>query len=355
MHDRQTTPPGPADAAAPGPGRAPAGPKLSIDVVIPVYNRWDLTRQCLGSLAQQTVRHQVIVADDGSTDDTPEQIRSHHPEVRLIQMPENLPLSVASNRAAATGDGEVIVWLNNDVLVRPDFLERLIEPLAADDHVGSATALLVRPGEQLIDSVGLVVDRTLAAYPRLTGHPAAGAGATGPTLTGPAGAAAAYRRTAWEQVGGLDEHLFAYMEDVDIALRLRGHGWTAAVALDAIGVHLGGATFGRGSAWQRRNGGFSRGYMLRRYGVLRTRAAARAIAVELLASLADMVISRDAAALRGRLSGWRCARQLPRHPYPPRDAIDWDLSPHTTLALRRDVQSGRQVDTAPTERTGARA
>ena len=128
----------------------------------------------------------------------------------------------------------------------------------------------------------------------------------------------------------------------------------AVIALDAIGVHLGGATFGRGSAWQRRNGGFSRGYMLRRYGVLRTRAAARAIAVELLASLADMVISRDTAALRGRLSGWRCARHLPRHPYPPRDAIDWDLSPRTTMTLRRDVQSGRQVDTAPTERSAAR-
>ena len=126
-------------AASPAPGAASALPELSIDVVVPVYNRWDLTRQCLASLAQQTVRHQVIVADDGSTDETAEQIRAHHPEVRLIQMGENLPLSVASNRAAASGDGEVIVWLNNDVLVRPDFLQRLIEPLAADDRAGSAT------------------------------------------------------------------------------------------------------------------------------------------------------------------------------------------------------------------------
>ena len=75
-------------------------------------------RTLIATLARQTVRHQVIVADDGSTDDTAEQIRSHHPEVRLVQMHENLPLSVASNRAAATGDGEVIVWLNNDVVLR---------------------------------------------------------------------------------------------------------------------------------------------------------------------------------------------------------------------------------------------
>ena len=117
---------------------------------------------------------------------------------------------------------------------------------------------------------------------------------------------------------------------------------------------IGGATFGRGSAWQRRNGGFSRGYMLRRYGVLRTRAATRALAVELLASLADIVISRDTAALRGRVGGWRCARHLPRHPFPARDAIDTELSLRQTLTLRRDVQSGRPVDMPQAQRAAAR-
>jgi len=83
--------------------------------------------------------------------------------------------------------------------------------------------------------------------------------------------------------------------------------------------------------------------MLRRYGVLRTRAAVRALVVELLASVADMATSRDTAALRGRVAGWRYARRLPRHPFPPDDAIDWELTPLRTLALRRDVQSGRAV------------
>src|SRR5438270_781687 len=81
-------------------------------------------------------------------------------------------------------------------------------------------------------------------------------------LAGPAGTAAAYRRRALEQVGGLDESIFAYMEDFDLALRLRSGGWEAVLASDAVGVHLGSATHGHRSAWQRRHGGFGRGYML---------------------------------------------------------------------------------------------
>ena len=77
---------------------------------------------------------------------------------------------------------------------------------------------------------------------------------------GPAGAAAAYRRTAWEQVGGMDERIFAYMEDFDLALRLRAAGWRTVAAPDARGVHLGSASHGHRSASQRSHGGFGRGY-----------------------------------------------------------------------------------------------
>ena len=121
----------------------------------------------------------------------------------------------------------------------------------------------------MIDSAGLAADVTLGGFPRLQGLDVAQAGSPQPLLAGPAGTAAAYRRAAWEQVGGLDEGIFAYMEDFDLGLRLRSAGWDAVVAADAVGVHLGSATHGHRSAWQRRHGGFGRGYMLRRYGLLR--------------------------------------------------------------------------------------
>ena len=160
-------------------------------------------------------------------------------------------------------------------------------------------------------------------------------------LVGPSGAAAAFRRCAWDAVGGLDEGVFAYGEDVDLALRLRAAGWTTAAAWDAVAVHRGSASAVTRSAWQRYQGGFSRGYFLRRYGVLRRRTAVRALATEGIVVAGDaFVFSHDLAALRGRIAGWRAARSLPRHHHPPDDAVDSDITFVKSLRLRLGVYSG---------------
>src|SRR5204862_5465776 len=111
------------------------------------------------------------------------------------------------NRGVAAGGGELVVLLNNDVECRPDFLERLVAPFE-DERVGSVAALLLKPGDERIESFGLAADRTLAGYPRLRDMSVAEAQATHPVLLGPSGAAGAYRRRAWEAVGGLDEGVF---------------------------------------------------------------------------------------------------------------------------------------------------
>ncbi len=231
--------------------------------------------------------------------------------------------------------------LNNDVDCRPDFLERLVAPLRADISLGAVAALMLQPGEQLIDSAGMTADVTLAGFPRLQGLEAPRAREERPLLAGPVGTAAAYRRIAWDQLGGLDEGIFAYMEDFDLTLRLRSAGWGTALASDAVGVHLGSATHGHRSPFQRRQGGFGRGYLLRRYGLLRGRHALRTLAIELVVVLGDLAISRDLAALRGRLAGWRAARSLPRRPYPPAAAIDARISFMDAIALRRGVYGRR--------------
>jgi hypothetical protein len=230
------------------------------------------------------------------------------------------------------------VLLNNDVDTHPDFLEQLVAPLD-DERVGSVAALLVRPDERLIDNVGLSADATLAGFGRLVGRPVAEAASPTPILTGPCGGAAAYRRSAWEQLGGLDEGVFAYMEDLDLALRLRTAGWKTAAAPDAVGVHFGSATMGLRSAFQRRQGGFSRGYFLRRYGVLRGRAAPRALITEVIAVAGDAVLSRDLTALRGRIAGWRAAGGKPRHLRPPADAVDPTIGMLTSLRRRHETYS----------------
>jgi len=315
---------------------AAIGP-LEIDVALVAYRRWDLTRSCLEHLARQTRAHRVQLCDNGCDEGTADRVRAEFPDVAVVRMERNMPYAVACNAAVAAGEAAVVVMMNNDVDARPDFVERLAAPLERDARVGSVAALLVRPGERAVDSAGLVGDRTLAAFPRWQGHPPSQVRADRPALTGPAGAAAAFRRSAWQQAGGLDEAIQAYMEDFDLAVRLRNAGWETALALDAVAVHVGSATFGHRSVTSRRSGGFGRGYVLRRYGVLRSRAAVRALVTETIVVLGDLVISRDAAALRGRLAGWRAAAGLSRNRLPAPPVIDADISLPDSLRLRRGV------------------
>jgi N-acetylglucosaminyl-diphospho-decaprenol L-rhamnosyltransferase len=309
-----------------------------IDVVIPVRNRWQLTAKCLASLRAQSVSHTVVVADNGSTDGTPSLLNEAFPEARTIELGTNLGFSIACNRGVSVCGGEIVVLLNNDVECRPDFLERLVAPLRVDERLGSAAALLLRPDDERIESFGLAVDVTLAGYPRLRGRPAREAQASDSVLVGPSGAAGAYRRAAWEDVGGLDEGVRSYGEDVDLALRLRIAGWMTVGVADAVAIHLGSASAGARSAWQRYQGGFSRAYFLRRYGVLKTRSAVRTVTTELIAAVGDAVVfSRDFAALRGRIAGWRAARGLPRRSRPPEDVLDWRITFRRSLRLRLGV------------------
>ena len=312
----------------------------SIDVVIVAYNHYELTESCLRHLQAQTIDHRVIVVDNGSTDDTRARLRAEWPAAHLVCFEENQGFPVACNRGVESGTGEVVVLVNNDVDCRSDLLEQLVLPLG-DSTVGSVAALMLQPGGEHIDSIGLAVDPTLSAFPRLQGQPAASACAAEPVLAGPAGTVAAYRRIAWEQVGGLDEAIAAYMEDFDLALRLRIAGWRTAAAPDAVGIHLGSATRGHRSASQRSDGGFGRGYMLRRYRMLKRPVALRTLLTEAIVVLGDLAISHDLAALRGRVAGWRAGKTHAPLPLPPPESIDRRIGFGHSLALRRGVYARR--------------
>ncbi|HXA55274.1 MAG TPA: glycosyltransferase [Solirubrobacteraceae bacterium] len=319
-----------------------------VDVAIVAYRRWELTSSCLDHLRRQTLAHRVTVCDNGCDQGTAERLAESYPEVTVVRMERNMPFPVACNAAVAAGHEELVVMLNNDVDARPDFLERLLAPFAGRPRLGSVAALLLRPGEREIDSAGLVADPTLAGFPRFHRHPPAAVHGAGPALTGPAGAAGAFRRVAWTQVGGLDESIVAYSEDLDLALRLRTAGWDTALAADAVAVHLGSATLGHRSAEQRRKSGHARAYLLRRYRVPRSRLAARALATEALVVAGDLLLERDGAALAGRLAGWRTARGRVPQRRPPPAALERRIGFLDSLRLRRGVYLARgKAESAP--------
>jgi len=305
----------------------------TVDVVITTHQGWELTKRCLGHLREQTVTHTVIVSDSASTDGTPENISSLFPDVVLVTHDDDPGYAAATNDGVAATNGEVILLLNNDTFCRPDFLERLVAAFERDERVGAVAPLTLRRDERTIDSVGVALDVTLAPFIRLTGRPSEAAACERPLLVAPGGGADAYRRLAWREAGGLDERLSFYGADIDLGLRLRSLGWKTVAAPNAVAVHLRSATRGHRSRRARESGGWARGYLLRRWGILRSRAVARAIVTESLVAIADIVLSRDAVAVRSRIAGWRAARGLPRRNLPP-GAVDPEIGFAESLRLR---------------------
>jgi N-acetylglucosaminyl-diphospho-decaprenol L-rhamnosyltransferase len=276
---------------------------MTIDVVVVTWRSGERVLRCLERLESQDAAHRTWVVDNASGDGTVESVRAAHPEVELIELDKNVGFGQAVNTGARAGQAEAIVLVNDDVELEAGALAALVEPLK-DSDVGMVAGMTVMPGSGLVDGYGIELDVTLAAYNRLRRRPP---NVSPGVLLGPSGGLAAYRRRAFDEAGGFDPRLFAYGEDVDLALRLRRAGWEAAAAPGAHGVHLGGSSFGVDSPPQRFLAGFSRAFLLRRYGVLRSRHAGRAVAIEALVIAAGVIRGRTLGHVRGRIAGWRAA------------------------------------------------
>jgi N-acetylglucosaminyl-diphospho-decaprenol L-rhamnosyltransferase len=277
---------------------------MTADVIIVSWRSGARVLGCLSRLTAQHPPERIIVVDNASGDGTVDGVRAAFPPVRVLELETNRGFGAAVNAGVTAGDGEAVVLVNDDVEVEDGFMTAILAPLE-DPRCGMVAAMTTIPGEQLVDGFGIELDVTLAAYNRLRRRsPDEQPG----RLAMPSGGGAAYRRVAFEAAGGFDERLFAYGEDVDLGLRLRLAGWTAGEAAHARGVHEGGASVGVDSPWQRELAGFARGFLLRRYGVLRSRRAVRALLLEALVVGWGLVRHRTLTPLRARLRGWQAAQ-----------------------------------------------
>jgi GT2 family glycosyltransferase len=301
-------------------------------IYIPNLDGRDRLMPLLESLRGQTRPAAVVIADNGSTDGSLELLADEFSEVAVVEIGENIGFGPALNRAVAERPGDPIVLLNNDVVCEPRFLEALVEPAATGAEM-VAGVLLTERDPRFIDSAGAIADRTLMGFDYLNGERRETAEAAPPPL-GPTGGAALFSRSAFEAVGGFDERIFLYYEDLDLVLRLRAAGARCELAPGAAAVHAYSQTLGAASGAKYARTGWSRGYMLRRYGVMSHPGdALRVLAAEGAICAGQMVKDRTAKGLGGRLRGWRDARGLPR-----REAVGEglsDLGLGEALALRR--------------------
>jgi GT2 family glycosyltransferase len=301
-------------------------------VYIPNFNGADYLPAALTSLREQSRPVDVVVADNDSADGSVALVRDQFPEVTVLEMGDNLGFGGAVNRVVELRPGDPAILLNADARAEPRFIEALLDSLT-DDVEMVAGVLLQEAAPDLIDSAGIVADRTLMGFDYLHGdrrESLTGA----PDPLGPTGGAALYRRRALDAVGGFDERIFLYYEDLDLALRIAAAGGRTRLAGEAQALHAYSASLGAASARKYEATGWTRGYMLRRYGVLADRRTGpRALAVESALCLGQALKDRTVAGLRGRLRGWREGAGGARREV---DGVPLlDLSVREALALRR--------------------
>jgi GT2 family glycosyltransferase len=301
-------------------------------VYIPNFNGGELLTRALESMRAQTREVAVVVVDNGSSDGSDATVAERFPEVTLLRLGENLGFGAALNRAVAAHPGDPVILFNNDAAAEPTFVEALLDRLG-DSFDSVAGVLLQERDPDLIDSAGVVADRTLMGFDFLHGEPVAAA-ASAPDPLGPTGGAALYRRTAWAAVGGFDERIFLYYEDLDLALRIAAGGGRCHLAPDARALHAYSASLGAASGAKYERTGWSRGYMLRRYGVMRDPALAlRVLYCEGAIGAGQLLRDRTVKGIGGRLSGFRAGAGLSRREVGGAPLLG--IGSHEALGLRR--------------------
>ena len=229
----------------------PSEPVLSIIIVN--YNTGDLLSACLDSLfADDTSRWEVIVVDNGSTDDSLAVVETRFPQVILIASPENLGFSGGNNLALRQARGEFFLLLNTDTLVPPGSLGRMIDHMVANVWTGALGPRLVNTAGQLELSCGREPNLTSEIVHKLLLHKAfpffrfGGWHHRDRRLVGwVTGACLMVRRQAAEQTGYLDQGFFMCYEDVDWCMRIARAGWQIIYFPYSEVVHYRGGTIGR--------------------------------------------------------------------------------------------------------------
>jgi GT2 family glycosyltransferase len=283
-----------------------------VEVLIPHHRGRESLGRTLASLDSQTLDVGVCVADNGSDDGSREMLAADHPAVRVLELGSNRGFGAAVNAAARTSSASLLCLLNNDAEADPRFCAEL----AAERERSGAEAVagVLRLPDGTIDSAGVQADRSLVAYDHLHGEPYPPPPGAGDPL-GPCGGAAAFDRGAFLAVSGFDEGFFAYLEDLDLAIRMRLAGMRCSLAPDAFAWHRHAGTLGAGSAGKNRLLGRGRARILWKHGgALGARAMTRGLVVDGVTYAGQLALDRNAAALRGRAEERRAHRSEPRPP-----------------------------------------
>ena len=225
-------------------------PADHVSVVVPNWNGRPWLPACLDGLRRQHLAPaEVLVVDNGSTDASIEYLRTEHENVRILAVGRNAGFAHAANLGLEAASGELVALVNTDVVLAEDWLERMVAALLRRaDAASAACKMLSLDDPTRVYDAGDFLRRDGACEQRGRFLLDDGRWDVPEEVFGACAGAALYRRSAVLGAGGFDERYFAYLEDVDLALRLRLGGWSC-VYEPAVALHA-----GAGSSHQLRHG-----------------------------------------------------------------------------------------------------
>ncbi|WP_405294872.1 glycosyltransferase family 2 protein [Methanobrevibacter sp.] len=220
---------------------------MKVSVVTPNYNGERFLKTFFESLNDDSeVIGEVIIVDNGSTDGSREYIKSNsfNFPVKMIENAENMGFAPAVNQGIREAQHEYIFSLNNDTEVKKGSIKALVDLLSSDDNIFSVQAKMLQYNDkELIDDVG--DEYNLLAWTKKTGeNHSTGEYSEVCDIFSACAGAAMYKKSLLNEIGMFDDNFFAYMEDVDLAIRSRISGYKNFLCPDAIVYHIGSATSG---------------------------------------------------------------------------------------------------------------
>ncbi len=221
----------------------------SVSIVIPTYNNHALTRTCLTSLYKTLADtpYEIICVDNASTDGTPHLLEAEASKKRicLIRNNQNLGFAKACNQGAFNSQGEFVVFLNNDTVVREGWLDAMIQCIKSSPDIGAVGSKLLYP-EGTIQHAGVTFDSQAIPY-HIYRFADADASYVNKerSFSAVTGACMLLRREAFLGIGGFDEAFQNGLEDVDLCLRIRKEGLRVRYAPQSVVCHYESVSPGR--------------------------------------------------------------------------------------------------------------
>ena len=220
------------------------GRKL-LEQFLPVASRYSITEDA-----------DLIAADNGSTDDSVEWVKAHHPEVKLLSFSENYGFAEGYNKAIKQTQYKYTILLNSDVEVTEDWTRPLLDFMRRNSDVGALQPKIrswkERTKFEYAGAAGGCLDKL--GYPYCRGRLFDSIEEDHGQYDGKvvdicwaSGAALMVRTDIYLKVGGLDARFFAHMEEIDLCCRIHGAGYRVVAVPDAMVFHVGGASLAQGN------------------------------------------------------------------------------------------------------------